>query len=134
MREEERRLIISILKRRGNSNPTEKEIMDGYLAYVERKRRQASNENALRLYRIKIAEGYLHTDGVTYNCDEEATNDIAKIMALVSIDPAEYVSVLSKNNSIVELTMPEFKALIIAIGHYHYKIKMLFWSKLQDED
>lgn len=126
-----RMFIIRELRLVGKiDNPTEEDINQYYIEYMESKRIQRNNRKAKKEYDEATALGYLHTDGHRYKCDREGVIDMALVLALIKLDPFEPIDLLDIEGNVVSLLMEDYTALAIARGTYHYQLRKEYWSKL----
>ena len=111
--------------------PTEQELTDEWVVYLEEVAIKENNEAAYIEYTGLLDAGYEHTDGFVYYCTEAATTDMMKVLTLFDLDPKEPVTIITLDGTIRDLTWLEFRKLTKEIGNYQYTLRKTYWSQLQ---
>jgi len=86
--------------------------------------------NAKALYEAALEEGYEHTDGHTYFCNERGVIDLCLTLTLHNEDPDEPVYMLDMDGNVIQKTLSEFKTLAVLIGRHHYGLRKSYWAEL----
>lgn len=108
--------------------PSQAEI-DGAIATLEAtETSNAAIAAAKSDYDTALAGGYLHTDGVTYYCNERSLIDLCMTVVLNTVNPEEPIYVMSMSHGIVSMSLQDFKNLAVIIGRHAYKLRRKYWE------
>lgn len=111
--------------------PSQAEIDAAIADYDAEATKKTCKASAKALYEASIAQGYEHTDGHTYYCNERGVIDLCLTLVLHNEAPDEPVYMLDINGDVVQKTLAEFKALAVLIGRHHYQLRQAYWAELQ---
>lgn len=111
--------------------PTEAEINQKYIDLEREKDKEINNNTVGMEYYAALEDGYLHTDGYLYYCNERATSDMVKALTLFGLDTEEPLPIIDMHGNVHQLYIDDFRTLAAAIGRYQYGLRLVYWSKLQ---
>lgn len=110
--------------------PTTEEINQRYIEEVANDDIKINNSTVGAAYYTALSEGYEHTDGNLYYCDERATTDMVKALSLFGLDSEEPLPVIDMHGNVHSLYIDDFRTLAAAIGRYQYGLRMVYWNNL----
>lgn len=111
--------------------PTETELDAAYADYLAGREQQDKVRQAHKDYYAALEQGYLHTDGSTYYCNERATSDMTQALALFGLDSEEPLPVIDMAGTIHMLYIDDFKELAGLIGRHQYSLRMTLWDAIK---
>lgn len=110
--------------------PSQAEINQAIIDLTTEEDKQAAVAAAKSDYNTALAGGYLHTDGITYYCNERAVMDLCMVSVLNTLSPDEPVYVMSMSHGVVEMTLEDFQALSVIIGRHTYDLRQAYWAAI----
>jgi hypothetical protein len=131
MRKEHRQFVKRELSLQGEDNPTEEEITAFFDKYIKEKDREKHNKEVYAKYANDIKEGYLHTDGTLYYCNERSLNAMVAIITIFDSNTDETTPIIDINGDIHLMSMEQLKVLVKDVGRYVYLLKRKLWDDLR---
>lgn len=110
--------------------PTQAEINQANIDFTEQQDKEAGVEAAKVAYETAMAQGYTHTDGVTYHANERAVMDLCMVTVLNTLEEDEPVYMMSMSHGIVSMTLAQFRDLAVLIGRHTYSLRQDYWEAL----
>lgn len=110
--------------------PSQAEINQAEIEYTELEDKKAGAKAAKNAYEAALAQGYTHTDGVTYYANERAVMDLCMVTVLNTLEEDEPVYIMTMSHGIVSMPLSDFRDLAILIGRHTYSLRQDYWEAL----